>query len=190
MWCLLRLLARHPPTLLQTSFLTSLARSNTHSSTNTLQMIAFSPACLRTFTQPCRGGLFKWKWPFCRYITWYLVLYMCIFVCVCLQGCVSLWAVQTHGLVRLHTYVWMSFDWGCQRWLPTQQLEVLGECVSVYTCNVIVVSLKEFLIEVQRQMACIHYSMMGEHIWKTPLPICLSLSIKLSRAFLSSPCGP
>ncbi len=40
-------------------------------------------------------------------------------------------------------------------------VEVLGECVSVSVYDVFVVSLKEFLIEVQRQMACIHYGVKG-----------------------------
>lgn len=75
--------------------------------------------------------------------------------------CISVISVQTHEPRRLLTQVWRSFDWGCQRWLPTQQLELLGECVSVDVCNVIVVSLKEFLIEMQRQMAHIHYAMIG-----------------------------
>lgn len=42
-----------------------------------------------------------------------------------------------------------------------QQLEVMGDSVSVDVCNVILISLKESLIEVTRQMAHIHYSMMA-----------------------------
>lgn len=40
-----------------------------------------------------------------------------------------------------------SSDGGCQRWSPTQQLEVMGVSVSVNACDVSLIPLKEFLIE-------------------------------------------
>lgn len=57
------------------------------------------------------------------------------------------YCVLTPVLAPLQAQVRRSFDGGCQRWSPTQQLEVMGVSVSARVCDASLIPLKEFLIE-------------------------------------------